>query len=192
MKGFRFSALIAASSLLVVSAGQAEGVRAGLATVSDVDGVVLVSDGSRFSTATVGDGVVEGSRLLTMESATAIIIYGDGCKLEVSPNTMVVFRKADECANNSVDSEVAGRQYASLGAVRSGAASASAGSVATTVAAVNSTGAIGSPSRGSAEPGFLGVPAAGVLAGAATLAVGVYFVASDNDNSSQQVSPETF
>lgn len=191
MKGFRVSVLLTASTLLAASAGQAEGVDAGLATISAVDGVVLISDGDRFSTAVVGGGVVKGSRLLTMESAAATITYGDGCRLNVSPNTVVVFRKADECSTNSVDSEIAGRQYASLGSA-TGGVSASAGSVATTAAAVNSAGAIGSPSRGSAEPGLLGVPAAGVIAGASALAVGVYFVASDNDNNDRQVSASTF
>jgi hypothetical protein len=107
---------------------------------------------------------------------------------------MVVFRNTDECRNNNVDSEATGRQYASLGAPAAGAAASSAGSVATTTAVVSSAGAIGSPSRGSAEPGFLGVPAAGVLAGVSALAVGTYFVVSDNDNSSndRSVSPSIF
>lgn len=194
MSTFRASSLLAIAALLASSLGHAGGIRAGLAMVSQVDGVVLVSEEGRFSTASVGGGLLKGSRLLTMENGAAVVTYGDGCRLEVPANTMVVFRNPGECTNNTVDSEAAGRQYASLGAPPAGAAVVSSGAVATTTAAVSSAGAIGSPSRGSAEPGLLGVPAAGVLAGGAALAVGIYFVASDNDNSSSdnQVTPETF
>lgn len=192
MKGFRVSVFFAAA--VAASGVGAESVGVGLATVSDVEGVVLVSEGGRFSTVAAGSGLVRGSRLLTMEDASATVTYGDGCRLEVSANTMVVFRSTDECRNNSVDSKATGRQYASLGAPAAGAATVSAGSVATTTAAVSSAGAIGSPSRGSAEPGLLGVPAAGVVAGVSALAVGTYFVVSDNDNSSndRSVSPSFF
>ena len=190
MKGFRVSVLLAA--VAITSSAQAEGVRIGLATVSGVDGVVLVSEGGRFSTVAAGSGLVRGSRLLTMEDASATVTYGDGCQLDIAANTMVVFRKANECSNDSVKSEATGRQYASIGGAPVGVAAASAGSVTTTTAAVSSAGAIGSPSRGSAEPGLFGVPAAGVLAGASALAVGGYFVLSDNDNNDEQVSPSTF
>lgn len=192
MKGFRVAVILAAGLVGMASSVQAAGVRIGLATVDSVQGVVLVSEGGRFSTVSAGSGVVQGSRLLTMEDASAVVTYGDGCRLDVAANTMVVFRNPDECRNDNVDSEATGRQYASLGAPAAGAAAASAGSVATSTAAVSSVGAIGSPSRGSAEPGLLGVPAAGVVAGAAALAVGGYFVLSDNDNSSNAVSPSVF
>lgn len=194
MKGFRVAVILGAGMIGVVSSAQAEGIRAGLATVDDVQGVVLVSEGGRFSTISEGSGVAQGSRLLTMEDASAVVTYGDGCRLDIAANTMVVFRKPDECSTGNVESEATGRQYASLGAPAAGAAAASAGSVATTTAAVSSAGAIGSPSRGSAEPGLLGVPAAGVAAGVAALGVGTYFVVSDNDNSSNNgaVSPSIF
>lgn len=192
MKGFRVAMLCAAA--IAASSVQAGDVRLGLATVSGVEGVVLVSEGGRFSTISAGSGLVRGSRLLTMEDASATVTYGDGCELKIAANTMVVFRDANECSNDSVDSAAAGRQYASIGALPAGVAAASAGSVATTTAAVSSAGAIGSPSRGSAEPGLLGIPAAGVLAGASALAVGGYFILSDNDNSTndRQVTPSTF
>ena len=194
MSTFRASSLLAITALLASSPGHADGIRAGLATVSQVDGVVLVSEGGRFSTASVGGGVLAGGRLLTMENAAAAVTYGDGCRLEVPANTMVVFRSPSECTNNTVDSEAAGRQYASLGAPTAGAAVASSGAVATTTAAVSSAGAIGSPSRGSAEPGLFGVPAEGVVAGAAAFGTLAYFLAhtGNNSNNDPQVTPETF
>jgi len=193
MKALPIPAVLVACALLVPALGQAGGIRAGLATISKVEGVVLVSEAGRFSTASVGGGLLEGSRLLTMEGAVATVTYGDGCLLEVSANTMVVFRNAGECTSNSVDSQVAGRQYASLGAPTAGAAVASAGTVATTTAAVSSAGAIGSLSAGGgAASGLFGVSAAGVLAGASVLAVGVSFAVSDQNDNDRQVTPEVF
>ena len=191
MKGFRVPVILAAGLVAMASSVQAGGVGVGLATVSSAQGVVLVSEGGRFSTVSNGSGLVAGSRLLTMEDASAVVTYGDGCRLDVAANTMVVFRNADECSNGNVNSEVAGRQYASLGAPAAGAAAASAGSVATTAAAVSSAGAIGGSSLGSAEPGLFGVPAAGVIAGASVLAVGGVFALSGGNggNNDARVSP---
>jgi len=194
MKRLRPQAVLAGSLLIASAYAQAANVHLGLATVSQVDGVVLVSDGGRFSTAAAGSTLVKGSRLLTMEEAAATVTYGDGCRVEVSPNTMVVFRDANECSNDTIDSEVAGRQYASLGAPAS-AAAASAGAVATSTAAISNTGALGVSRRGAAgEPGFMGVPAAGVVAAAGLVGVVAYFGinnSNNNDNDRNVVTPET-
>lgn len=179
MKTLGISTLFAVGTLLVSPVLQANGVRSGLATISEVNGVVLVSEGGRFSTAAEGGGLIVGSRLLTMEGAAATVVYGDGCQLEVAPNTMVVFREANECTSDNVDSKATGQQYASLGAPSSTAA-ASAGTAATTTAAVNSSGAMGG-SRSPGEPGLFGVPAAGVLAGAGAVGVLGYFVLNDSN-----------
>jgi len=191
MKGFLAPVLVAIGALSASPLALAGTVGVGLATISEVNGVVLVSDGGRFSTAAEGGYLVKGNRLLTMESAAATVTYGDGCQVEVAPNTMVVFRQADECSAGTIDSKAAGRQYASLGAPTS-AAAASAGTVATTTAAVNTTGAMGGSRRaGAGEPGFLGVPAAGVIAGAGFVGVIAYFGISDSNNNDndRRVSP---
>ena len=116
MKIGKLSALAAAAAVVSLPTFTgAEAMDIGMATVTAIDGVVLVSADGRFATATVGTALVRGSRILTMEGASTTVTYSDGCRLQLGGNTMAVLRDADECTDGSVRSEAVGAQYASLG-----------------------------------------------------------------------------
>lgn len=54
--------------------------KATVATIQVDSGVVMVSDGGAFATATSGEQVAAGSRLMVSKDSAASVVYSDGCK----------------------------------------------------------------------------------------------------------------
>lgn len=53
--------------------------KAAVATVQIDGGVVMVSDGGPFTSATSGEQVVAGSRIMISKDSSAKLVYSDGC-----------------------------------------------------------------------------------------------------------------
>lgn len=173
-----------ASALLVPAVAPAGGLGGSLATVTDVSGVVLIGGGDKFNSATVGAKMSAGTRIMTMEGAKATLSYDDGCKLQLGGNTMVAVRQADECTQNTVESEVVEGRYAALGESKVAADSAGAAKYEATFAPSGVSGA---------STGFAGVSTAGLIVGVAAVGTGVYFAAKGGDNNNDfEVSGENF
>lgn len=54
--------------------------KAAVATVQVDGGVIMVSDGGPFTSATTGEQVAAGSRIMISKNSAASLVYGDGCK----------------------------------------------------------------------------------------------------------------
>lgn len=164
---------LAAGALLVPAVSAAGGMGGSLATVSDVNGVVLIGGGERYTTAALGAKLSAGTRIMTMEGGKATLSYDDGCKLQLGPNTMVSVRQADECTQNTVESEVVPERYAALGESKAVAGASGAAPYEATFAPAGASAAAG---------GLAAIPTAGLVVGVAAVGTGVYFAAKGGDN----------
>ena len=77
-----------------------------VASVSQLNGVVLVSQGADYVTATPGIQLREGDRLMAMEGASATLSFADGCTHTLSDNAILTVGPAGSCARG----ELAGNQ----------------------------------------------------------------------------------
>ena len=68
------------------------------ATLTGIDGVVLVSHGEAFVTVTGDQSLASGDRVLVMEGATATLANADGCVVVLQPGTMVEISPVTDCA----------------------------------------------------------------------------------------------
>lgn len=92
MVNFIVAALLAGSAG-VVNAEVAEG----NARLLQVQGKVLVNDGTRYAPAKSGAEVKAGTKIITSKEATANLVYKNGCLKEVKPNTMLVVGTPADC-----------------------------------------------------------------------------------------------
>ncbi len=64
-----------------------------------VQGKVLVNDGTRYTAAKSGAEVKTGAKIITSKDATVNLVYKNGCIKEVKANTMLVVGTPAECAS---------------------------------------------------------------------------------------------
>lgn len=78
-----------------VSAAQAES--ASVATLTQVDGKVMVNKGKGFVTAKAGMGLAENDRLITLDASSAAVVFADGCVNNVKANSVLAVSKTAGC-----------------------------------------------------------------------------------------------
>ena len=92
---------------LTVAFGQAAASEP-VATITHIDGIALVGQGSDYVTATSGMSLREGDRLMAMEGGSATITYTNGCVHNLADNTIATVGSAESCANGSLASTQVG------------------------------------------------------------------------------------
>lgn len=127
MKPHRIVAAGILATGLTVAFGQAAASEP-VATITQIDGIALVSQGSDYVTATSGMSLREGDRLMAMEGGNATITYANGCVHSLADNTITTIGSAESCANGSLASsqvgpyvaQAAGGNNAAIGAAIAG------------------------------------------------------------------------
>lgn len=90
---FRPCLVIAAAALAVGSAWGQEA-----ATLSGIQGRVMVNQGEQFVAAQPGQALRAGDRVMVSGDGTAFIAFPDGCDLRVEPDTLVTVPAVSTCA----------------------------------------------------------------------------------------------
>ena len=104
------SALIAAPALAVEP----------VATLSAQEGTVLVNQGDQFITATSGQSLKAGDRVMIMEGGTAQVTFLDGCNIALGSGSLVEVPALSTCAGGVANVQSIGPSYAqAIGARRS-------------------------------------------------------------------------
>ncbi|MGY6518909.1 MAG: hypothetical protein ACXIUZ_09350 [Lysobacteraceae bacterium] len=85
-----------------------------VATLSDVDGTVLIEQGDRFVTASARS-LDAGARVLLMTEASARLSFVDGCEVELDAETLVTLPAVSPCAGGDLDAHRVGRMTAQAG-----------------------------------------------------------------------------
>lgn len=82
------------SAIVICSALFAAGAfaQAQLGKVTEVQGVVTVTDGVRGGTATVGAPITEGSRFVTSSNGVTTLVLDNGCTIRLRPNQAITVR----------------------------------------------------------------------------------------------------
>lgn len=73
-----------------------------LASLSSVDGKVLVNKGKGFVTARSGTPLAEGDRVITLNGSHAAVVYPDGCVTQVKENSLLALDKSTTCGKEAV------------------------------------------------------------------------------------------
>jgi hypothetical protein len=107
MKPHRIVAAGILATGLTVAFGQAAA-NEPVATVTHIDGIALVSQGSDYVTATAGMSLREGDRLMAMEGGSATITYKDGCVHNLADNTIATVGSVESCATGALASSQVG------------------------------------------------------------------------------------
>jgi hypothetical protein len=133
LTSFTRAAVAAALALSFAQAGAADAVA--VATLSEVQGVALINQGSDFVTAKPGMALRQGDRLMAMEGGTAVLTYADGCKFNVADNQVFTVGSANSCTAGTLSQRPVGPYVAAAPAIGAGAMAglAAAGAVATVV-----------------------------------------------------------
>lgn len=84
--------IFAAGMVGAQAAGQAQ-----LATLSNVNGKVLVNKGNGYVSAKSGTSLGEGDRVISLNGATASVVYQDGCVTQMPENSLLAFDKFTAC-----------------------------------------------------------------------------------------------
>jgi len=98
------------ASVFLAATAQAQEAR--VATVSLVEGVVVVNQGERFTQARRGLVLEKGARVFVMEGAHAELAYRGHCRLRLESNSFLIVGDADECASGQVQVRSFGPHYA--------------------------------------------------------------------------------
>ena len=100
----KFTALFAATSLALVVSADAFAAEDATATLRVDRGSVMASRGGEFATATSGQVLVVGERLMVAENSTATLTYDDDCTREYSaPGVYVIEATCVKAAAMAVD-----------------------------------------------------------------------------------------
>jgi hypothetical protein len=164
----------AVASVLVLGFAQANAANS-VATVAQIRGIALVSQGSDYVNAKPGMALSEGDRVMAMEGGSVDLSFADGCKLNVPDNQVLTVGNASSCSAGTLSQRAVGPYIAAAPAA--GAAGAGLGA-----------GAAGAGAA--AGIGTLGMGATAGLIAAGTLAtVVVVGAASGGGSNSNPVSP---
>ena len=72
--------------------------QANLGTVSNTQGLVTMSDGTTFATATAGSPVTDGMRFLTSTGGTVTLQLQNGCTINLQANQALTVQQSMSCA----------------------------------------------------------------------------------------------
>lgn len=95
----RVATLLAASAVLVSQVVVAAAVVAPV-KLAQVQGDVMVNNGSRFVKAVSGIELKPGTKIVTAKSSNVSLVYQNGCVKQVKQNTMHTVGTAEQCAAN--------------------------------------------------------------------------------------------
>jgi hypothetical protein len=146
---FKISLIRAAGAgILAVGFAQASAADA-VATVTQIQGVALVNQGTEYVNAKSGMPLYEGDRVMAMEGGSAELTFADGCKLNVPDNQVVSVGTQSSCATGTVSQRAVGPYLAAAPAVAGGAAAAGMAAAGVLAAAVivGAAGSDGSSER---------------------------------------------
>lgn len=82
-------------ALVFAVGAQAES--AGVATLTQVTGKVMVNKGKGYVAAKSGMSLGDNDRLITLDGSSAAVLYGDGCSSNVKANSVLAVSKALGC-----------------------------------------------------------------------------------------------
>jgi hypothetical protein len=85
----------AVAALLVAASVSAQ---SEIATLSGVQGTVLVSKGEGMTAATNGQPIADGSRVVVTGQSRAVIKYASGCEVSMPENSRATVQKQGSCA----------------------------------------------------------------------------------------------
>ena len=149
-------AVALAAGLILATTAQAEDTR--VATMSLVEGVVVVNQGERFTQAHRGLVLQKGARVFVMEGAHAELAYEGRCRLRLESNSFLVVGDADECATGHVQVRSFGPHYAAAIGLDNPETATDAGA-ADTGAEEGGGSAAGTVAKAASEPAKWAVPA---------------------------------
>lgn len=75
-----------------------------IATVMELEGSAVVSQGSEYVKAHVGMRLQEGDRFLAMQDGSAVIAFDDGCKYQMTDQEVLVIGSMSTCASDAAGS----------------------------------------------------------------------------------------
>jgi hypothetical protein len=103
---------------LLVSVGTgAQAQQEPIATLTQLEGKVLVNQGEETVPAQAGMSLRSSDRVLTLEDATALVVYKDGCGLPLEENSQLTLMSVDECTQGvAAVSEMGAFEVIALGA----------------------------------------------------------------------------
>jgi hypothetical protein len=70
-----------------------------LASLSNLDGKVLVNQGRGFVAAKPGMTLKDGDRVIALDGSHAAVVYADGCVTQLQENSVIAMSKAAGCNN---------------------------------------------------------------------------------------------
>ena len=143
----RYTPLLLAAGL-AAGFGQA-GANDSVATLTELNGIAMVSQGSTYVNATQGMTLRQGDRLMAMEGGSAVVTYADGCVKTLDDNQILTLGDASSCTTGDVAQAAVGPYVAAAGTPPATAGLIAAG-IAGTIVAV---GAAGWPDTGSDDLG---------------------------------------
>lgn len=127
-----------------------------VATVSQIQGVALVSQGADYVTAKQGMTLSEGDRVMAMEGGNVALTYVDGCKLNIADNQVFTVGNAASCSEGTLSQRSVGPYLAAAGAGGAATAGRIAAGVLGTVVIVGLASDTGSDDRPTWTPRALG------------------------------------
>lgn len=74
-----------------------------VATIDGAEGTVMVDHGKGFVTSKVGEKLYENDRVITLEGASAKVLFADGCAANLKSNNMIVVKAEPGCKAAVVD-----------------------------------------------------------------------------------------
>jgi len=74
-----------------------------VATLGESEGTVMVDHGKGFVTSKAGEALYENDRVITLEGASAKVVFADGCAANLKSNNMIVVKADPGCKAAVVD-----------------------------------------------------------------------------------------
>ena len=107
---------------LLVSVGTgAQAQQEPIATLTQLEGKVLVNQGEETAPAQAGMSLRSSDRVLTLDGSTALVVYKDGCGLPLEENSQLTLMSVDECTQGvAAVSEMGAFEIIALGAAGAG------------------------------------------------------------------------
>lgn len=110
--------------LSLFSASHALSAAGFVASVEQIKGVVLVDQGSAYTTAESGQGLKANDRIFVLNGASVLIQYADGCTIKVDQNTIFSIQSENNCHSVASNTKFTQPHYAAaIGAVEATAPS---------------------------------------------------------------------
>lgn len=96
--------LLATASLGLLLQAVAHAAEPGsIASIGEVEGTVMVDHGKGFVTSKAGEKLYENDRVITLEGASAKVVFADGCAANLKSNNMIMVKADPGCKVAIVD-----------------------------------------------------------------------------------------